>query len=236
MARESRSYYLMLVDSARSFYSDVRRMVVALATIASGQNPDGSLFLTAVEPVDGDATGVTAATKATGTLTLVVDFPANGETLPPINGVVFTMKDAPSGANDIQRVTTSFTACLQAIADALNASTNPLISVATYGSGAYTIEFEYDEAGVIGNGFTLGANTAHFQRSAPTLTGGAAAVADPVEPLVPISLRFARAGGSVEGGTSINPFGVVLVDGNGNSITFVDDGNGGWAIPVKVIP
>jgi hypothetical protein len=141
--------------------------------------------------------------------------------------------DAPVG-DQIQTAVSTNTVATR-IAAKINADTaETLCAAAAVGSTVNLTANEEGEAGnsipldstgrpAIGDGFSGGINFAD-------------AVPDPVEPLVPINLRLRAEGGSVEAGTPAHPFSVQLVDGAGHVITFVDDGDGGWAIPVKVIP
>jgi hypothetical protein len=238
MARATRNYFLELVDAGRSFYNDVRRIVAAVAIVASGKNPDGSNFITAVEPVDGDTTGAVEAAKATGQLSYRHPNPSNGETC-NVNGVVFTYRNAPSTTTDVQ-IGVNANATITNLYNKLASSTNAALTVANYSNATPgVIDVEYKIAGAAGNSFTLPDPTdidAFTAPSGATLSGGVDAVADPVEPLLPVSLRLSRAGGSVEGGTVDNPLALKIVDGAGHELTLISDENGGWVIPVKVIP
>jgi hypothetical protein len=199
-----------------------------LATIASGKHGDGSNFITAVQPVDGNTTGASEPVAATATL-LVGGAGTLGAII-HIGSKIYTVSAGGLGANEIAQGTTA-----QEYADnlfsAINSSSPP--EVTNIGQEGVNVLLAA-EPGAAGNFITTSDTDPNLDISG--FSGGADATADPKEPLMPVSIRIAAEGGSVAGGTIANPLCFKLVDGVGNVITFVDDGEGGWAIPVKVIP
>lgn len=109
--------------------------------------------------------------QATGILTIGTN-PSNGETI-LVNTVQFTFKTAPTGPTDVLIGATS-TATAVNFASTLNASTSPLIAVASYSAVTNTVPVAFDALGAAGNSFTLAnSSSANVTRSAATLTGGA---------------------------------------------------------------
>ena len=111
-----------------------------------------------------------ATTKAQGSITLS-GLPTNNDTI-LINGVTYTFKTSPSALTDIQ-IGTDEEETISNLADALNASNNASISIATYTASGASLDIEYDLGGTDGNAFTLNvAGTSVASASAATLTGG----------------------------------------------------------------
>jgi len=114
----------------------------------------------------------TPAVAATGRWTVSTN-PSDGDTV-VANGATFTMRNSPSGAYEIQIGGGSVATALN-IANALNASSDPLVSVATYSRVGSQVRVVYDTAGTIGNSYTLAATGGHVVLTAgATLTGGTA--------------------------------------------------------------
>lgn len=125
---------------------------------------------------------VAGGTVATGTITAPATAPTTGQTL-HVNGTTFTFKSALTGAiNEIQ-IPSTYTAAAQAtnIAAALNGSTDPAASAASYTSTGSTVLVVYGNQliygsggmkGAEGNSFTLAAGTSNCTLSGATLTGG----------------------------------------------------------------
>lgn len=99
--------------------------------------------------------------------------PANLDTM-TLNGVVWTWKNVPVNPTDLQIQASVDLSVFFAIT-ALNASVDPLMSVATYTAPqdgvSQTIVITYDTTGTAGNAYTLAASAA--TRSGATLAGGA---------------------------------------------------------------
>ena len=113
--------------------------------------------------------------KASGRYVFAAN-PADSSTF-AINGVTFTFKDTPGGGTDIQRDPTTLATSIANAVTVLNASVDPLVSVATYSTpGGGELLIVHDTGGTAGNAFSLGSSTGNITRSAATLTGGAAGV------------------------------------------------------------
>lgn len=107
---------------------------------------------------------------ATGSLA-VATIPANNETM-AVNGVTFTYKTSPTLDSHIQ-VGATIAAQAANIAAVLNASTDPLINIATYEAINANVNIVADTKGTAGNAFTLADSSAlAVRRSASTLLGG----------------------------------------------------------------
>lgn len=114
---------------------------------------------------------VTTAIAATGQIVFGSQ-PGVNSTI-TINATVFTfVSGAPSG-NQIQ-IGANLAATLTAIVTALNGSSVPAVSAATYGqTGGTTLTIVYDTAGPAGNAYTLAASaSSNGTVSGATLTGG----------------------------------------------------------------
>ncbi|HEX3560373.1 MAG TPA: hypothetical protein VHU19_14290 [Pyrinomonadaceae bacterium] len=183
--------------------------------------------------VDVNTTEAAAAVAATGTVTLAGQ-PADGDTL-TVNGVAFTFRNSPSGAHQVG-IGASVAATLAALTAALTAAPDAGVQAATYADNGVSVLTVTDATpGAAGNAFTLARSGTNISVSGATLTGGTDAIADGQEFALPFSLRLSAPGGSVEAGTTAHPIAIRLVDAAGHAITFVSDGAGGWAIPVKTI-
>ena len=113
-----------------------------------------------------------AGTAATGNATLDT-LPANGDTL-TLNGVSFTFKTVPTGSTDIP-IGATVNATVDSAVTLLNASTDPLISVATYsngGSGVLLVTYDEIQYGSNGNAYTLAKVSTHITLSGSALSGG----------------------------------------------------------------
>lgn len=108
--------------------------------------------------------------KATGTIAVGTN-PANNDTL-TVNGVVITFKTSGATGNQIDiGGTAALTAA--AIESFLTASTNPLLTVATYSVDTTTVTVTYKTVGAGGNAFTLATSVPAKITVAATLTTGA---------------------------------------------------------------
>lgn len=121
------------------------------------------------------------ATNASGWIHFASN-PSNNDTI-TLNGVVWTFKTSPSAPTDLF-IAGSLSGTLDLAVNALNASTDPLMTVATYsaptGADQSTIAdifVVYDTPGPAGNAYTLAASAA--TRSAATLLGGIDLISTP---------------------------------------------------------
>lgn len=115
---------------------------------------------------------IVGVTVATGS----IFFPANpspGDTV-TLNGVLWTFVASGATGNQINIQATAGLTIGVVFASILNASSDPALSVATYGvtggPATITLTFAYKTKGTAGNAYTLAASAA--TRSGPTLTGG----------------------------------------------------------------
>lgn len=115
-----------------------------------------------------------AVAAATGSITFDSN-PADGDTI-TVNGVVYTFLDTPVAGTDIQiGATAADTATnLQTV---LDASADPLITVATYTVNGTVVSIVHDTPGAGGNAFTLATDSAAITLSGATLSGGVTATA-----------------------------------------------------------
>lgn len=121
------------------------------------------------------------ATHASGWITFD-DNPSDGDTI-TLNGVVWTFKNTPAAPTDL-RIGGSLNGTLvNNTIPVLNASVDPLMTVATYEAAAdstgltSSIRIVYDTTGTAGNAYMLAASAA--TRSAATLLGGVDLIATP---------------------------------------------------------
>ncbi len=142
---------------------------------------DGSKFT-----VTSSTTGI--GIKASGTITVSTQ-PSAADTI-TINTKVYTFVASSPGANDIMigSLAADTAANIQA---KLMASTDPLITVATYSRVTNVITVTYGVVGTGGNSFGLVSSAGHVVMSASTLLGGT----------VPSSVGYATSTGS---GTDIS--------------------------------
>jgi hypothetical protein len=107
--------------------------------------------------------------KATGTITVGTN-PTNATTV-IVNGVTFTFKTTAVTADE---VTIGGTAANTAtnLAAKLNASLSGAVGSATYTVATSVVTATYDEFGIAGNAFTLGAGTSGVTVSGAVLAGG----------------------------------------------------------------
>jgi hypothetical protein len=121
---------------------------------------------------------------ATGTITISSTQPTNGKTI-LVNGATVTFKTSTSGLSNEVLLGSDAAGTATNLAAALNASTDPLIAVATYTANTTTVTVTYGSEltgpnkGVEGNTFTLSVGTGTASASTAvtmsqaTLTGGA---------------------------------------------------------------
>ena len=149
-----------------------------MATLTSGSLVHGPEAVTYVDaqnvtfatPVEFTSPSVGAA--ATGSLAFnPVAQPADGDTL-TINGAVFTFRNSPVGAYEIQIGATRPDTAANTQAT-LSASVDPLVTVASYGVVSAVVNITYNTDGTIGNSFTLAISGSRPVLSGATLTGGA---------------------------------------------------------------
>lgn len=123
-------------------------------------------------------TPLTTATTASGYLLFAINA-VDGDTI-TLNSVVWTFRTVVVAATDLA-IGGSLDVTLFLAVQKLNASVNPLISVATYSTPndglSSRIVIVYDTAGTTGNAYTLAASVA--TRSGTTLTGGLNLVSTP---------------------------------------------------------
>lgn len=113
----------------------------------------------------------TGAVAATGDITFSAQ-PAAGSTV-TINSVAWTFRASGASGNEVN-IGVNLAATMTALAAALNGSSDPLVSAATYTAHATSISIAHDTAGVGGNAFTLAkSGTSNATVSGATLTGGA---------------------------------------------------------------
>jgi hypothetical protein len=117
---------------------------------------------------------------ATGTITFATAAAAANDTV-VVNGATFTFKASPATAYEVAPGA-SFGASATNLAAALNASTDPLVSVAQYSVTGGVVTVKYGNLGVYGtagkmaaagNTFTLVDTGVNITCSGATLTGGA---------------------------------------------------------------
>lgn len=96
----------------------------------------------------------TTAVAATGSIAFSAQ-PDDSATI-TIDGIAFTFVTASPGSTEIL-IGTDLAATLTAAATKLNASANPLVSVATYASDDTTLSITHDAGGPAGNALTLAA-------------------------------------------------------------------------------
>jgi hypothetical protein len=122
-----------------------------------------------------------AGVQATGSY-LFSGNPTPGQTI-VLNGQNWTFVASGAGANQTN-IQGSPGATVTQLAVDLNASTNPLIDVASYVASTLTLDITYKTAGVAGNAYTIAAGTYGGTPSGPTLTGGVDPPATPTGTLV----------------------------------------------------
>lgn len=114
-------------------------------------------------------TGPTVLAAATGTFER--DPNASDGDFIVVNGATFTFKTSPSGAYEILINASGLTTLDNAVTK-LNASTDPLVSVATYSRVGNTILITYDTVGTDGNSFTTTDSGGGVIADQATLSGG----------------------------------------------------------------
>lgn len=96
-----------------------------------------------------------------------------------INGVGFTYVASGAAGNQINIGATP-TITASNTATVLNASTDPLVNIATYTPATNHTGITHDTAGTVGNTFTLSASGSHIVASGPTLSGGIDLILEPL--------------------------------------------------------
>jgi len=105
--------------------------------------------------------------------------PTDGSTI-TLNGVAWTFKTTPVGANQTQ-IQATLAGTLVQLASDLNASANASLMVATYSANSTVLSVVYDTTGVGGNAYTLVAGAgSNGTVSGATLTGGTASGIDTI--------------------------------------------------------
>lgn len=113
----------------------------------------------------------TNGTKAEGTVTFSTSAPVNNDSV-TVNGVTFTFKTTPAGANDLA-IPASVGAAGVALKNAINNSVNlALVAVSAVDDGAGEVTITADNEGTAGNAFTLAKVGTNIAVSGATLTGG----------------------------------------------------------------
>lgn len=115
-----------------------------------------------------------AGSPATGTLSFQKPI-ESGDTI-TVNGVTFTYEPIRESIGTTIAFTDDQVANAAETASVLNASTNGLLTVASYSSNFNVVTITYDTNGTTGNAFTLVGATSHIVASDTTLTGGSSAV------------------------------------------------------------
>lgn len=172
VVRKAWTLNLPLTDTTNA--TDFLQMVLATGRLYRVTDTAGRQDIRAKKASDSTylISDASTGTAATGTATLDT-LPDNGNTL-TLNGVAFTFKTSPIAATDIQ-IGATVGATVDSAVTLLNASTDPLISVATYsngGSGILTITFDEIQNGSTGNAYTLAKVSTHITLSGSTLSGG----------------------------------------------------------------
>lgn len=111
-----------------------------------------------------------AGVAATGTLTYS-GLPTVGDTI-TLNGYLYTYVAGFPAAHQL-RIQGSIAGQVSFDSAVLAANSDPLLTVATYGSNATQILITYKTTGTAGNAYTLAKSSAVIALSAATLTGGA---------------------------------------------------------------
>lgn len=111
--------------------------------------------------------------KASGTVTFATGAPSNNDVV-TINGVSFTFKTIATLSTDISLTgITTFGQAATALAAAVNASIDPLVSQITATVAAGVVTLTADDAGVEGNLVTLAKTGTNITVSGATLASGA---------------------------------------------------------------
>jgi hypothetical protein len=164
-----------LVNVVRSWAQWMARGVMAgigdLTDNSGGAVADGVVrYIPNVAPA---TTG--AGIAATGQIIVAGGVPTADADTVTVNGAIFTFKAASGGPTEITIGATP-TECATNIAAILNASVDPLVSVATYipnAPGAGRVTVVHDAAGLAGNSFTLAETATNLTVSGAVLAGGA---------------------------------------------------------------
>lgn len=140
------------------------------------------------------ASSTAAGSRATGSLTVSVN-PSIAETI-SVNGVTLTFISGPSTTTNVQIGATAADTAVN-LAAVLEASVNPLLTLASYTAAGGVVSITYDVDGVVGNSYTLANSSGtNVMASATTLTGGVDGVGRSLEfnwldgDLIPIEASF----------------------------------------------
>lgn len=185
-----------------------------------------------------------AGSPATGTLSFDKRVSEGNSIV--INGVTFIFSNITDGTGYIP-FSNNLTLTATNTAAALNASTNILLTVASYSSNANIVTITYDTNGTTGNAFTLVGIAGHVIVSGATLSGGASAVNTDLDAITISTLASAFSNydrvqftttGSLPGGLSLatNYYLVNYSNGTGqlsstsNGLTLVNLSNAGSGV------
>lgn len=147
---------------------------------------NGDIYLPTVPNGHKYEATTTSAAAATG-IYVRISTPLDGDTI-TVNGAVFTFRTSPVGAYEIQISGVTIT-LMNNIAAVLNASVDPLVSVATYVRVGTQLLITYDTVGTVGNSFTTADSGGGVQAGQATLSGGldAADTTGTTEPTWPVT-------------------------------------------------
>jgi len=134
----------------------------------------GAFTIPAASGAGGNTSGFAfnhVGVQASGTITLGSN-PANGDTV-VVNGVTFTFRTIPVNATDVEIGLNAAASAANLRAD-LAASTNDLVTVATYSVSTNAVTVNFKDVGTEGNSFTLAKTGSAVTVSGATLSGGTA--------------------------------------------------------------
>jgi hypothetical protein len=131
-----------------------------------------------VRIMPGSTLVATGGVKATGTITVAAGNASAADTI-TVNGKVYTFVSATPGVNDILIGTDNIATALN-IKNKLAASVDSRVVQATYTVASNVVTVTYDDAGTVGNAFTLAKSGTNLTVSGATLSGGASATAKKV--------------------------------------------------------
>ena len=169
MVRRAYTFNAPLTDTvnASDFLNDV---VLSTGRLYKVYDSAGRIRIRAKKASDSSylITDAVGGTSATGTFSLS-NPPAANDTI-TVNGVAFTFATLPSSPLEIGIGATA-TATASAVAAKLNASSDPLLTVAEYESASGVVTVTHT-AGAAGNSFTLAKASSVITLSGALLTGG----------------------------------------------------------------
>ena len=165
-----------------SYAQNATEILVTYRTPGTGGN-SYTLAASAATPSGATLTGGggVSGSAATGSYTFTGN-PTNTQTI-VLNGQTWTFVTSGAGANQTN-IQGSAGATVTQLASDLNASSNVLINVATYGAATLVLDITYKTVGTAGNGYTLAAGTYGGTPSGTHLTGGTNAPTAPTGTLV----------------------------------------------------